>query len=31
MSNILILNSTARKKGNTADLIHAFTEGAAEI
>lgn len=30
MSNILILNSAARKKGNTADLIHAFTEGATE-
>ncbi|MDO4648792.1 MAG: flavodoxin family protein [Eubacteriales bacterium] len=30
MSNILILNSAARKNGNTADLIHAFTEGAAE-
>ncbi len=30
MSNILILNSAARKKGNTADLIHSFTEGAKE-
>ncbi|MDO4622431.1 MAG: flavodoxin family protein [Eubacteriales bacterium] len=28
MSNILILNSAARKNGNTADLIHAFTEAA---
>ncbi len=30
MSNILILNSAARKNGNTADLIRAFTEGAME-
>ncbi len=30
MSNIFILNSAARKNGNTADLIKAFTEGAAE-
>ncbi len=30
MSNILILNSAARKNGNTADLIRAFTKGATE-
>lgn len=28
MANIMILNGAARKNGNTAKLIKAFTEGA---
>ncbi len=30
MSNIIILNAAARKNGNTAALVNAFTEGAKE-
>lgn len=31
MSKIIILNGSPRKKGNTSELIKAFTRGAEEV